>query len=236
MKTPFAILLVAALICLSGCCACPVQAYPCPDGSYAPGPELCETPAPTPAPTHTATQTPAHTATPHATRTPTPEPTEEEPAVTPPPGEYAEIEQRIFELTNEDRVGEGLQPLEPMDELANAARWQSCCLAENGLLVHDSPECGTVNDRLLMFGLPMTDGAENIGQVPDARQYYAGTMEPVGLYTDEEVAQRFNTGWMNSPPHRANILDPRLTHLGVGVCKAGHYYYATQNFIISEGG
>lgn len=225
------LLLAVAFLLISGCCACPIQSYRCPDGSYAPDPELCGTPS--------QTATPAATATPVTTaRTPTPSQTAspaatEEPEVTPPPPDYAGIAGLIFNKTNEERVGTGLQPLAHLEALGNAARWQSCCCARSGILEHESAECGNVNLRLLMFGLPMQEGAENIGKVPDAPSYYAHTMEPTRLYSDEEVAQRFVTGWMNSPPHRANIMDPRYTHLGVGVCKEGHYFYATQNFIIS---
>ena len=37
-------------------------------------------------------------------------------------------------------------------------------------------------------------------------------------------------GWMTSPGHRRNILDPRYTHLGVGVAAKDKMCYATQIF------
>ena len=43
------------------------------------------------------------------------------------------------------------------------------------------------------------------------------------------TAQDVMTSWMNSPPHRANILDPNLTHLGVGVTLPQPYW--TQVFL-----
>jgi hypothetical protein len=36
--------------------------------------------------------------------------------------------------------------------------------------------------------------------------------------------------WMNSPPHRANILDPTLTNIGVGVLEHAGYWYAVVDF------
>jgi len=207
---------------LSGCCCIAPQV---------PGEE---TPTPVPGVTYaaTATVTPAPTPTPRATATPSPTP-----AITPPPANYSRIEARVFELTNQERQRAGLSQFAPDDALTNAARWQSCCLAVNNILAHESEQCGSVDGRLMMFGV-MQEGAENIGQVPDAPSYYASTWQPTRLYSDDEVASRIVTGWMNSPPHRANILDPRYTHLGVGICKGGergHYFYGTQNFIISSG-
>ena len=38
------------------------------------------------------------------------------------------------------------------------------------------------------------------------------------------------TEWMHSPLHRANILDPRLNAIGVGLVKRGGYYYGVQDF------
>ncbi len=199
---------------LFGCCC---LAPPVPDG--------LETPTPGPTALHTATPRP----TPRATATPSPPP-----ALTPPPADYSGIEAKVFELTNQERQRAGLPQFAPDQQLTNAARWQSCCLAENNILEHESEQCGSVDGRLMLFGV-MQEGGENLGQVPDAPSYHAGTMVPTRLYSDEEVAQHIVTGWMNSPPHRANILDPRYTHLGVGVCKGGHYFYGTQNFIISSG-
>ena len=37
-------------------------------------------------------------------------------------------------------------------------------------------------------------------------------------------------GWMNSPEHRKNMLDPDFTHLGVGVVNSKSTLLATQNF------
>ena len=40
-----------------------------------------------------------------------------------------------------------------------------------------------------------------------------------------------HTSLMNSPGHRANILNARLTHIGIGVAAGGAGYTATQLFI-----
>jgi uncharacterized protein YkwD len=33
------------------------------------------------------------------------------------------------------------------------------------------------------------------------------------------------TGWMNSPPHKQNIMNPNYTEIGVGVSKSNQFYY-----------
>ncbi len=37
--------------------------------------------------------------------------------------------------------------------------------------------------------------------------------------------------FMNSSSHRANILRPRMTHMGIGIAKRGRYTYVVQRFV-----
>ena len=49
--------------------------------------------------------------------------------------------------------------------------------------------------------------------------------------TDIKTQARFIVdGWMTSPGHRRNILDPNYTHIGVGVAAREKNCYATQVF------
>ncbi len=50
-------------------------------------------------------------------------------------------------------------------------------------------------------------------------------------YTDEEVVSAAVEGWMNSPGHRANILNKQYNQTGVGIAKIGDYFIITQVFI-----
>ena len=47
----------------------------------------------------------------------------------------------------------------------------------------------------------------------------------------QRVAKEIVDDWMSSPGHRENILDPRFTHLGVGVSARQHSVRATQEFV-----
>ena len=50
-------------------------------------------------------------------------------------------------------------------------------------------------------------------------------------YTDSKrLVQIIVDSWMSSPAHRANLLNPEYTHLGVGVSLLGKEIRATQLF------
>lgn len=133
--------------------------------------------------------------------------------------EYA-IEQKIFDLTNNERTSRGLKALRWSDTLANAARAHSKDMATRDYFSHDTPEGKTTLDR---FGY----GAENIHMMP------TGNVEGYGYVgrNSDDLAEAIVDSWMNSPGHRANILNGDLDTLGVGVAYDGSlYYYSTQDF------
>jgi hypothetical protein len=53
----------------------------------------------------------------------------------------------------------------------------------------------------------------------------------IGWRSVDSAAQESVTGWMNSPGHRANILDSAYDEAGVGVAYVNGYIVATQVFI-----
>jgi len=119
---------------------------------------------------------------------------------------------RVLELTNAERQANGLAPLVFSAQLTAAAQDYSGVLAAGTCFEHD---CGAVPnfvDRLREAGYTgFTTVAENIA---------------AGYPTPEAVV----TGWMGSPGHRANILSPDYTDLGVGVVSGGRYgtYWAEE--------
>jgi uncharacterized protein YkwD len=112
-------------------------------------------------------------------------------------------EAEILRLTNVERQSAGLNPLVACARLATAALLHSNRMLEGQFFSHSDPTTGTgIVDRIRSTGyLDSTNGwrvAENIA---------------MGYST----ASATMVGWMNSPGHRANILTPGFTHLGVGV-------------------
>lgn len=129
------------------------------------------------------------------------------------------IEKLIWKKTNQERQKAGLKILEYEDKVAEIARAHSKNMAENNFFDHTDPNGLSPSERITKgFSELFTAGsAENIA-------YNFGN-------TDEEAATNLVTAWMNSPGHRANILNSGLTYIGVGAYIKGERIYATQNFI-----
>ncbi|WNV88614.1 CAP domain-containing protein [Umezawaea sp. Da 62-37] len=153
---------------------------------------------------------------------PTPEPppappqTTEKPAAPPPPANPAPTdaeaqEAKVLDLTNQERSAAGCSPLVADKRLATSARGHSQDMANQNYFDHVSKDGRTFVDRIKAAGYP-SPGAENIA---------AGQQTPADVMKS----------WMESPGHRANILNCGLKALGVGVAKGGSFgIYWTQNF------
>lgn len=117
---------------------------------------------------------------------------------------------QIFELTNRDRLAQGLQPLRWSESLAAAAQKHAELMSAKGFLMHQYPDEGTVGQRAVQAGAHFQAIAENIATG----------------YSDVQIEQE----WMHSTPHRRNILDPRMNALGVGIIARGGVLYAVEDF------
>jgi uncharacterized protein YkwD len=135
-----------------------------------------------------------------------------------------ELERRIFQLTNEGRRKNGLPPLAPDDSLAAKARDKSDDMLKNNYFSHTSPEGKTIKDRMQEEKPASFRTISRIGE-----NIYMGSR--LDYSTDVKTQARMIVdGWMTSPGHRRNILDPNYTHLGVGVAAKDKDCYATQIF------
>lgn len=134
----------------------------------------------------------------------------EEPA---PPASLSSFERKVVVLVNGERTAKGLKPLQADAQLSDVARKKSADMRDNGYFSHHSPTYGSPSDMMSRFGVKYLAAAENIA---------AGQVSP------ESVVK----GWMNSSEHRANILHPEFTHMGVGHAEGGSMgHYWTQQFI-----
>ena len=168
----------------------------------------------------------------------------------------AEIERLVTELTNVEREQAGRQPLRHDPAIAVIARAHSVNMAEQGVFSHDVDGQGPT-DRALAAGYNcrayLPDGSytyglsENIYEYPRVTLwegfYGSPVWQPIEYVKDEaDMAASLLHGWMNSPGHRENILDPeaRRIGVGVGVQLTSRYSYAdetilaTQNFSACE--
>lgn len=109
----------------------------------------------------------------------------------------------VLQLVNQERTARGLTELQYSDELEVPAMQHACEMITNHFFAHDNPTTGSSpGDRVALSEFDAVTWGENIA---------------CGQATAEEVM----TGWMNSDGHRANILNPDFTHLGVGVRTGG---------------
>src|SRR5215472_6384288 len=127
-----------------------------------------------------------------------------------PPGNSAEA--LLFDAANRERTANGLQPFHWDESLAAAARLHAERMVEHNGLSHQFPGEAPLQDRARQTGARFSLIAENVAEGPT----------PQGLHTQ----------WMNSAPHRANLLDHDLNSIGIAVVRSGNLYFAVQDFSV----
>lgn len=204
----------------------------------------------TPAPTSTATRTPRPTSTPLPTNTAVPTDTAApgaptstprpptatatatntaSPTNTPPPTRTPTAtaaascsiqynpgyEAQLVELINNERIARGLTPYVVDSRLTLSARDHSTDMACNNFISHTGSDGSTSGERMLRRGYTHSWHGENI--------YAGGSSSPQTTFN----------WWMNSEPHRNNLMSPNYIHIGIGYIYApgsrygGHF---TANF------
>lgn len=119
----------------------------------------------------------------------------------------------MWELVNEARAstryaaetGGDAAPLVWDDALASVAREQARHMLEHGYFAHVDPDGRGPSDRVDEADIAWTAVAENIA-------WHASVGSAHAAFMDEPPFE---------PNHRANVLDPRFTHLGVGTVPDG---------------
>ena len=158
------------------------------------------------------TQTP-DTQTPDTQKPDTQKPDTQKPETQPPAQDAStpeELAAEVVRLVNVERAKEGLAPLGTYDSLTKAAQIRAPEIVT--LFSHDRPDgtsCFTAMDQT---------GAKK-------GAYTWGENIAAGNATAAATVEQ----WMNSPGHRANILNAKFTHIGVGYQHSagstyGHYW------------
>ncbi len=123
-------------------------------------------------------------------------------------GETIELngdEKQMLDLHNQARANNGLPPLCVHPDLTEAARFHSQEMLDKGYFSHDSRNGESVKARLERFGYafaghPYWKYGENVS-------WGSGDLGAADRRFDE---------WMDSPEHRANILDKNFSEVGIG--------------------
>ena len=109
-----------------------------------------------------------------------------------------QFDQEILSLVNQERTKQGLNPLSLSEKLDKTADLYSARMANGDFFGHVDPQTGSsVATRVSAQNYQWTTVGENLA---------------AGYSTPQAVFQ----GWMNSNGHRANILNPNFTHMGLG--------------------
>lgn len=120
-------------------------------------------------------------------------------------------ESALLEMANHFRAEHGVAPLAWDSALARAARVHARRIAaEPEDLEHQYPGEADVITRASLEGAHFAAIAENLagrGQNP----------------------AQLHQGWMNSPVHRANLLNPKMNAVGIGVIESQGLLYAVED-------
>ncbi|NJN89684.1 MAG: hypothetical protein HC878_04450 [Leptolyngbyaceae cyanobacterium SL_5_14] len=127
--------------------------------------------------------------------TPTPAPTLETPTPTETPSN--DFIQQVLKLTNGFRAENNLESLIFNQELASAAQSHSKNMASQDFFSHTGKDGSSPGDRTQKAGYDSAAISENIA---------------AGQTTPESVIE----SWKNSSGHRANLLNPNSTEIGIG--------------------
>ncbi|TQR17151.1 hypothetical protein FG382_01190 [Psychrobacillus lasiicapitis] len=125
-------------------------------------------------------------------------------------GQVSSVIQQVVDLTNQERAKAGLKALQIDTKLTQSAQAKSQDMKDKNYFSHTSPTYGSPFDQMKSFGIMYNSAAENIA---------------MGQRSAAEVVK----AWMESPGHKANIMNPSYTHIGVGLSDSGYYW--TQQFI-----
>ena len=112
-------------------------------------------------------------------------------------------EKEVFNLINTQRNNNELPSLKIDSEVQKVARIKAKDMADNNYFSHTSPTYGSPFDMLKSFKVSYKTAGENI----------AGNSSNSGAVN----------AWMNSPGHKANILNNSFNYTGIGVVSSNKY-------------
>lgn len=118
---------------------------------------------------------------------------------------------QVVALVNKERGAAGCGPVKEDTQLADAARSHSDDMAARDFFEHTNPDGADPGQRVTDAGYRWSTYGENIAR---------------GQQTPESVME----SWMNSPGHRANILNCAFKDIGIGIHEGPGGPWWTQDF------
>jgi uncharacterized protein YkwD len=114
-----------------------------------------------------------------------------------------DLEMKMLQLVNQERTKRGLKPLRWDPQLLPVARAHSQDMFARGYFSHYTLEGKDPFDRMKAAGIKYYSAGENLALGP--------------------TLSICHEGLMNSPGHRANILNPTYGRIGIGILDGGAY-------------
>ena len=190
-----------------------VDPLPAPPPTTAP-PTTTTTTAPPPPPTTVAPpppivplRRPTPAPAPAPPPPPAPAPAPPPPPAPPAPAPKSSDEARALQLVNSERAKLGVAPLQVSNGAQSVARSWSAHMSRSGMA--HNPDLGGALGRAGVTS--WTSWAENVGYGSNVDQLHAMFMQSAG--------------------HRANIVEPRYSHVGIGVVHSGGTVWITMDFV-----
>lgn len=112
-------------------------------------------------------------------------------------------ESAMLAMVNRERVKAGLYVLSLDPALTRLARSKAQDMVDLNYFRHTSPTYGSAFDMMGAAGISFRTAGENLAKAPSAERAFSALM--------------------NSPGHRANILNPSFTSIGIGMIEGGPY-------------
>lgn len=109
----------------------------------------------------------------------------------------------MLDLINQERAKAGVGQLKVDPQLQKMAQVKSDEMVAKSYFSHTSPTYGSPFDMMKTFGISFTSAGENI----------AGNSS----------VDAAHTALMNSPEHKANILNSSFTYIGIGITSSSTY-------------
>jgi len=125
-------------------------------------------------------------------------------------GNLTVAEQYLLAAANHERAALGLPTLRLDPALSQASALHAQQMAEHEDISHQFPDEPDLEERGANAGVRFSLIAENVGEAP--------------------TSVIIHNLWMNSPGHRANLLDPNVNSIGIAVVNRDNQLYAVEDF------
>lgn len=128
-------------------------------------------------------------------------------------GSFAAVVSAVLvDLGNRDRLAHGVGVIQAHPLLTQAAQAKANDMATRGYFSHNDPE-----------------GREPWHWIDEAGYAYASAGENLAVHFSD--SQEVEQAWLDSPTHRANLLDGRYVHVGIATAQ-GTYQGRTTTFVV----